>query len=369
MNRFTILLIIALSMVASLAAVGTATASAETLGVLCTSAPSSHECEAKYAKGTEVTATLTSPLTIKKGPNSITWSQCTGSSIHFIYNGENGLEYKSASFSGCSTPYTDRTSGELVLNWKAGTDNGSTNAFGTSFFEVKGGVYSLTNEGIGTELVGGTSPKLTYNKAPLVGKSGTTESELTLTGEYSLSPTPMYVEKEPTIGNLCETAPVSGHCGAVYLPGTVFTATSVPGTTVSVKGPLGITITSCASSTIKFQYNGGQKLSYAGSTWSSCSRPTSDISAGSLLIRYREGSNEAFYGGTGELMKAESVPLLGTARVGLLGPGIQLIQGTSPKLKFSGATMKGTSSEVPSFSATMTGEYTLSPTPVYVGKT
>jgi len=361
MKRLTILLFIALSMTAALGAFGAGAASAETTGLLCTTASISHECGSAYAKGTEVTATLSSSLEIK-GANSLLVNKCTGSSIHFNYNGESGLEYKSASFSGCGKAMTDATSGELVVIWKEGTDNGSTNAFASTFFEMDGGVYSLTNEGVGTEVVGGTSPKLVFKNAPLVGVSGKTYSDLTLTAEYSLSPTPMYVEKALTPGNLCETAPVSGVCSSVYPAGTVFTATQVPKTTVRIVGAFSVLITSCESSTIKLKYNGFHNLSYAGSSWSGCVHPTSDISAGSINVKYRPGSNEALYGGTGQLLKVEGTPF-GTVTLGLLGDGIEITQGASPKLKFNSAPMSGLSTGAPK----MSGEYTLSPSPLYIG--
>jgi hypothetical protein len=360
--------------VLALFAVGAGAASAETFGVMCTSVPANHECVSRYAPGTEVTATSSGNVNVSSGGTTV--NQCTGSTLKFRYNGESGFEYLSGTFSGCTYATKGVGPGELILKWKENSDSGLANWFGT-FVEMalfgKAGTYRLSGAGI--EVVGGTLPKLSLSKAPLVGVSGTTLSGLEVTANYNLSPAPIYVEKPAISGVLCTAAPVGNQCaGSQYSEGTEFTAKLKPGTSVLLKGPFNETLTQCNQSTIQFRYEGqsgftylnAHELKYVSSTWSECANPTTNVANGGLVVKFREGSTQSV-GGIGPLVQAY-VPVYGeSVSYGPTGAGLNLIQGASPLLEFHSATMVAFSGKG-SPTAVMSGTYELSPKPIYVGE-
>jgi hypothetical protein len=371
MKRIFGLLTVALSMVA-LCAVWASAASAETPGVLCTSVPAAHECVSPYAPGTEVTATLAPQTQVSiTGLNGELINQCTESTIHFKYDGKNGLEYLSSSWAGCAHITTDATNGGLSLNWLEGTANALLNPSGELFemaFYGPTGVYGLAGGGI--ELIGGkTTPQLSLSKAPLVGVSGYTLSNLKMTAKYNLSPAPMYAEKAPTYGVLCKTAPVGNHCeeSSRYPANTEFTATLASGTSLSVVGNFGESIATCSGSSIKFKYDGASELKYLSSSFSGCSGgPIKEASAGALIVKFREGSSEPF-GGVGQFVELTNPYYGATGTYGLTGDGITFVQGSSPVMEFVAAKLVGVSGSTIN-GTKMYGKYNLSPTPVYIGE-
>lgn len=171
--------------------------------VLCKSQPGTHVCPAGdvYGVGTAISA------------QSITSIRATDSASNLVYECASGgfsgtvsvagsestsarLNETKHTYSSCTSGFTSLGSGEMVINWDTGTDDGVLTQTGGetewTIFGVKC-TYSIA----GGAIKGGTAPKLVYKDTKVVKTAGgfLCPKELKLNAEYKItSPTPLYVE-------------------------------------------------------------------------------------------------------------------------------------------------------------------------------
>ena len=201
MKRISLLFATAAVSVVAVSALAAASASAATPnGVLCKTAPISHECGASaYADGTNLSATLAPGTSILfMGPFGETRASCTESSIAMEFK-NHVLFASSWSFSKCEGGTVTYHGQTLGLLWKEGTDNATTQGSGAGFAiytNFLGGEEWDGFGGPGIELIGGAPAQLKFSKAMMICTSSCQYYPPVVTGTYNItSPTPLYVEK------------------------------------------------------------------------------------------------------------------------------------------------------------------------------
>ncbi len=200
--------LVAVAFVAALA-IATTSASAS---VLCKSPSFTYYCgyENTYAPGTQFIAALApgTKATLKTAAGG-SISSCSASNLRFGYPKVGGEQNTNVGFSEFSFGSCDSSTQTLItkspgtgsIGWISGTHNGEM-WMGLLVENPKtqfGGNCSYVIEGPG-EIVGGTTPKLVFNKATAVFDSGLTyvcpKAGVTFSATYNFtSPTPLYVEK------------------------------------------------------------------------------------------------------------------------------------------------------------------------------
>ena len=138
---------------------------------------------------------------------------------------------------------------------------------------------------------------------------------------------------------LCEVTPAPNtHCGATnhVKSGTELDFSLESGTSTLLKGPFGETIATCTESTVK------DKTTTTGSTtetvkgevkalsFTSCNRPVTVVSGGSLEVHHESGFDNGTVTSSGATIEIHNVPLLGTCKYTTNATDIGTLTGKSP---------------------------------------
>ena len=122
---------------------------------------------------------------------------------------------------------------------------------------------------------------------------------------------------------LCEVTPAPNtHCGSAnhVKSGTELDFSLETGTSALLKGPFGETIATCTASTVKGKTTttGSTTETVKGNveslTFTSCNRPVTVVSGGSLEVHHESGSDNGTVTSSGATVEIHNVPLFGTCK-------------------------------------------------------